>query len=200
MIVRLGSAIATPTIRNWCIAYEKLRTIFFSLTSAAGIGGGLQTRRIKPFSHIDWTNDKTDLRSLMGDFITYHRIPVGLLFRTQDATALSTAEAEYRAMTDVTQRAIYKQILACSFHDGITAITLENDNIPSVNMFKALCATKRSKFIYIRQHYLNQVINKKNIRIQHVPSCVLRSDLFTMALDRACFEKTTQMSGCSKDP
>lgn len=52
-------------------------------------------------SDVDWENDKVDRRSITGGFLTYKYMPIGWLSGNQDAVALSTAEAEYRSMTDM---------------------------------------------------------------------------------------------------
>lgn len=72
---------------------------------------------------------------------------VGWLSKKQTSTAMSTAEAEYRAMTEVLQRAVYSQKLAATFDKKQSSIILENDNIPASRMLKTLGATKQSKFI-----------------------------------------------------
>lgn len=67
---------------------------------------------------------------------------------------MSMAEAEYRAMTEITQRSIYAKAQAVSFISQIESILLDNDNKPAIAMFIALRATKRSKFTDLRHHYL----------------------------------------------
>lgn len=44
-----------------------------------------------------------------------------------------------------------------------------NDNLPALEMTKYNCATERSKFIYLRDHYIKETIKTKNISIKHTP-------------------------------
>lgn len=161
MVGTVGSAMATPKIRHWHIVKATLRYLWhrrnFGLQfrrrwQLPEVGASFKTLKIGARSDADWANGKTDRRSIKGGFIRYHGIPIGWLSHRKDSTALSTAEAKYRPMADIIQRSIYTQTLARSFHDGDAAITLENDNIPALDILKALGATKRSKFIDMRNH------------------------------------------------
>lgn len=87
------------------------------------------------------------------------------------------------------QQAVYVQTLARSFDLPQASITLENDNMPAIDMMRALGANKRSKFIDVRHQYLKQIVCKNNIQLQHVPSKKLRADLFTKALDLVRFTR-----------
>lgn len=96
-------------------------------------------------------------------------------------------------MTEITQRAIYAQTLALSFTRERPAIVLENDNMAAMRMLTALGATKRSKFIDLRHHYLKEVVKNNNVEIRHVPSQKCGADLFRKALDKTRFEELRQM-------
>lgn len=116
-------------------------------------------------------------------------MPIGWVAKKQTAVALSTAEAEYRAITELIQRSIYAQTLATTFVKERPGITLQNDNMPAIAMLGALGATKRSKFIDLRHNYIKQVTKTNNITIVHVPSKTCPADIFTKALERQRYEE-----------
>lgn len=195
---RLGAAMSRPTTRHWRIMIATLRYLkktrnyglFFKRNAEKkSINVAFKTSPICASSDADWANDVTDRRSITGGLITYRGRPVAWMSKKQPTVALSTAEAEYRAMAEVTQRAIYTQTLATSFDKKPAEITLENDNMPALDMMAALGATKRSKFIDMRHHYLKQTVKEHNITLKHVASADLRADMFTKALERTRFEK-----------
>lgn len=148
----------------------------------------------------DWAKDRGYRRSVTGSFFTWKRRPIGWLSKKQSVVATSTAEAEYRAMTEIMQRSIYAQTLSMSFQTAKPGITLENDNQPAITMIKALGATKRSKFIDLRHHYLKEVVKNNNVTIVHVPSKLCRADIFTKALERTRFEELRQMVEVAEIP
>lgn len=82
-------------------------------------------------------------------------------------------------MTDVMQCTIYAQTLTQTFEEKPATITLENDNIPALDMIQALDATKMSKFIDMRHQYIKQTVREKNIKLQQKPSRELKADIFT---------------------
>lgn len=71
----------------------------------------------------------------MGGFLTYNHMTIGWLSRKQDAVALSTAEAEYRAIAKMTQRVVYERTLARTFEtkDDNNGVVLENENMQTID-------------------------------------------------------------------
>lgn len=65
--------------------------------------------------------------------------------------------------------------------------------MPTINMLNAVRATKRSKYIDLRNNYIKEVIKNNNVEATHVPSKQCRADLFTKALQRHRFEELRTM-------
>lgn len=198
VVGRLGAALAGANERHWTILkatlhYLKIKRnygLYFRASKQRDeICATSKTRPISSNYDADWVNDIVDRRSITGGFITINGHPISLIPNKQTAVALSTVEAEYRAMTEVLQQAIYTQTLALSFHPSCKpAIRLYNDNIPAITMIQALGATKRSKFIDLRHQYLKQQIRDSNTSIYHKPSLLLSADMFIKALERQRFQ------------
>lgn len=107
-----------------------------------------------------------------------------MIYRKQTEVALLTAEAEYRAMGDLFQWAVYKQTLAPSFNTRRTGILLQNDNMPGLNMVEEMGATRRSKLIDKQLPCSKEAIRRQDVKIKHTLSAELRADMFTKALER----------------
>lgn len=118
----------------------------------------------------------------------------------QTAVVMSTAEAEYRAMADMMQRAVYTQALAKTFEGKRAPVVLRNNCMSAITMVHALGVTKRSKSIELRHHYIKEKMLENNISIKHVPSRTLTAGIFTKALERRRFEKLRQMIGVAEIP
>lgn len=82
------------------------------------------------------------------------------------------------------QRALYIKRMATTLHNNRLGINLKNDNMPTINMMKAMGPTKRSKFIEKMHAYIRETIKGHNVKIRHEPSKRLKADMFTNALER----------------
>lgn len=168
--------------------------LYFRKTDHRGkITTTCKTSPLQANDDADWANDKGDRRSVTGGFVTYRGHPIAWVAKKQNAVAMSTAEAEYRAMVEMMQRGVYMQTLAQSFEKRRPPLVVNNDNMPAITMVNALGLTKTSKFIDLRHQYIKQQVRDHNRSIQHVPSKELTADMFTKALYRIRFEKLRRM-------
>lgn len=72
---------------------------------------------------------------------------------------------------------------------------LENDNMPVLCMIKTLGATKRSKFIELRNRYIKNTVKENNIELRHNASENLKADMLTEPLDRVRYAILRSMVG-----
>lgn len=151
------------------------------------LNANVKSAMIRVSLDADWANDRGDRRSITGGIIRYAGCPVAWVSRKQDAVALSTADAEYRAIAEVVQRAIYTSNLATTLHKHRMGITFETDNQPALSMISSMGNTTRSKFIDIRHHYLKEQIKANKVNIVHVKSEDQGADIFTKPMGRIKF-------------
>ena len=59
------------------------------------------------FAEADWAENKTDRKSNSGYLFQYHGAPISWSCRKQTCVALSTTEAEYIALAEASQEAIW---------------------------------------------------------------------------------------------
>lgn len=112
--------------------------------------------------------------------------------KNQDAVALSTAGAEYRAIAEVAQRGVYVRNLLGTIHEHKPTVSFETDNQPALDMVKALGNPTRSKFIDIRHHYIKEQIRDNKIAIKYVRSEDQDADIFTKPMGRIKFVENRQ--------
>lgn len=118
--------------------------------------------------------------------------------KNQDAVALSTADAEYSAIAEVVQRAVYAQNLLGTIQEQKRTVSFETDNQPALDMVRALGNTTRSKFIDILHHYIKDQIRDNNIAIKHVRSEDQDADIFTKPMGRIKFVENRQRIGVER--
>lgn len=148
-VILLLDAFDNPTVFNWRIFTSTLRYLTnplnyglcFQKRNANGyFEASLKTGLIVATSESYWGNDKTDRKSITKLFFNYNNVPMHWKSKKPNSIALSTKKAEYRAMTDILQFSIHTQTLTKSFND-IVPIIIYNDNMPTLDMLKALEAT-----------------------------------------------------------
>jgi hypothetical protein len=86
----------------------------------------------------------------------------------QQTVALSTAEAEYMALTAATQEAmILKQMLHEFHQDSGSPITIHEDNQSCIALSKNSMVTGRSKHMDMRYHFCREKMESGDIEVQH---------------------------------
>jgi len=141
------------------------------------------------FSDSDWAGDHDDRRSTSGCVVMLHGCPVVWLSKKQATVALSTAEAEYMAMSAAVQEvkwvhALLKE-LGCEvalplnlFTDNKAAVSISsNENVPHT----------RTKHIDVRHHYVRELVRRGWLRVTWVRSEDQLADVFTKGLDTDTF-------------
>ncbi len=122
--------------------------------------------------------------------------------KLQTEIALSTAEAEYNAMSHALRETIPIQNLvkevSCIFHlpDPITdfCITVHEDNLSAISMAESLKFTPRTKHIAINYHHFRSRVQKSfnksgDIKLKYVSTKQQLADIFTKPVDDDSFFK-----------
>jgi hypothetical protein len=114
--------------------------------------------------------------------------------------SLSTAEAEYKAITR-----------ACKFISGVTQFYGEigfplsrpadifNDNQAAIAMSKQPFCTSATRHMMIKFHYIKEQVKAGNVQVTYCPTGSMVADIMTKALDRVLFERFRDMLLDGKD-
>jgi hypothetical protein len=146
------------------------------------------------YSDSDWAGDHDDRKSTSGYLITLAGGPISWRSKKQQVVALSTAEAEYVAMTEACQEVVYLRPLLKELDEEQKGPTLVyQDNQASIVISKDLCFHKRTKHIDIKYHYVRELVQKQIVQPVYIPTTDMKADMFTKPLSRDKFER------CIKD-
>ena len=74
-------------------------------------------------------------------------------------------------------------------------LTLYYDNLSTINISKNPIQHSRTKHIYIRHHFIKDLVKDKVVTLEHVDIEEQLADIFTKALDAKKFEKLRGMLG-----
>ena len=133
------------------------------------------------------TSTEDSRKSRSGYLVCIGDTPVVWKSALQPLIAFSTAEAEYIAMSDATRDAMYiRQLLSELGFKIDSPITVFEDNQTAKHMAEEI-ATKRSKHIDLRYHYVRHQVAAQRISIEYCPTDSQLADALTKALPRDSF-------------
>ena len=146
------------------------------------------------------SDNADNVLSRTGYVICYANCPIVWCSKLQTEIALSTAEAEYIAMSQALRDAIPVQNLAkeinCVFPLSLPTtefqLTVHEDNLSTIAMAEALKFTPRTKHIAIKYHHFRSKVRstynpKGDIMVKYISTKQQLADIFTKPLDDASF-------------
>ena len=158
--------------------------------------GVVPVHMIEAFCDADWAGDRVDRKSTTGYIIKVNGSVVSWASKKQDSVTLSTAEAEYMAITATAQEVRWiKQLLTelanagakstdfnCSVH-----ATIYTDNQSAMAIATNNSKHGRSKHIDIRYYFVRDDITAGLYKLNWVSSQQNPADVFTKALGPIAF-------------
>jgi hypothetical protein len=100
----------------------------------------------------------------------------------QPVVALSTAEAEYVAVTSAAQEVVWLKLLLLGLGKPHSTIELMEDNQACILLSKNPQDHKRTKHIQVRYHYIREQITKGVFILKYCPTKSQLADIFTKGL------------------
>ena len=116
--------------------------------------------------------------------------------KKQTCVALSTAEAEYIALSAATQEALWMRQLLTNLSVNVEKpITIYEDNQSAIAMSKNPQFHGRSKHIDIKYHFVRDQVEKKAVTVLYCPTGSMLADLFTKGIPKEQFKKLRDLTG-----
>jgi hypothetical protein len=110
--------------------------------------------------------------------------------RGQKNVALSTAEAEYVALSSCVQETIWvRRILTFLGFPPKGPTRVYEDNEAAEHLANNDLMTKRSRFVDVRFHYTREMVKEREIEVVRCPTTDMQADLFTKALPAVLLSK-----------
>ena len=130
-----------------------------------------------------------DARSQTGMFISAGRGPLIWKATKQKCVTKSSCEAEIIALSDIVSLTIWVRDLLKSMgmHNG-QPVKIYEDNKAAINLVSdGASTTERTRHVHIRNNFIGQFIESKDIRVIYCPTNKMIADIFTKPLDKAQF-------------
>jgi len=143
-------------------------------------GGNLD---LKVFTDADWAGNLDDRKSTSGGAFFLGKRLVSWTSKKQNCTSQSTAEAEYVATAVNCSNIVwFKQLLEGTKMEIKEPIVMFCDNTSAINISK-----NPVMFIAIKYHFVRELVQDKEIRLEYVHTKEQIADIFTNSLPKDAF-------------
>ncbi|MBW0463326.1 hypothetical protein O181_003041 [Austropuccinia psidii MF-1] len=148
---------------------------------------------LQSYSDTNWGNCRQTKWSITGFVITFNDCLAIWKTRKQLTVSLSTAEAEYKALTDLTTELLWlrKFIEQLSLSLINSPIDVFNDNQACINTANSDSNSnnRKMKHVVIQLHFIRKVINQKKIQVTYVPTHDMLADFMTKSVSRTSLRR-----------
>ena len=122
-----------------------------------------------------------------------------LVQQEQSFAALSNAKAEYIALSVAVREAMWlRKLLANLFDHEMDSTIIHCDNLSCVKLSENHVFHDKSKHIEIKYHYIRDMVQRKAIHVQYLPTHEQIADIFTKLLAKTKFEYFHERLGMVK--
>ena len=151
------------------------------------------------YSDANWGEDKNDGKSNGGYFVSYNGGTIAWCSRKQEIVAMSTAEAEYVAITEAVKEAIWIKNVLTQFRRRIeTPLKIFTDNQSAISIVSNQRFNNRTKHIDLKYHFVRDYANKGIIELQYVPSEFNIADMMTKPLGGSKIQQLRELGNLKK--
>ena len=147
------------------------------------------------FSDSDWTSNADDRKSTTGGCFYVGVNLVTWMSKKKNSVFLSTAEAEYIATGSCCSQLIWMKKVLTDYGISQDTVVLYCDNSSAINISKNPIQHSKTKHIEIMYHFIRDLIERKIICLEYIPTERQNADIFTKPLDRSKFEVLHQVIG-----
>ena len=186
---------ANPTKRHW----TGVKRILRYLKSTSDLGLHFTSNDVDDlvgYSDSDWAGDLDDRKSTSGYLFKLCGAPISWRSKKQTSVALSTAEAEYIALSSATQEAVWLRQLTSELRFKPTKPTvIYEDNQSAIALAQNAQFHGRMKHINIRQHFVREKVSDRVIEIKYCRSDCMLADMLTKGLSGTVFETLRKLAG-----
>lgn len=187
---------SNPTKEHWSFVKRILRYLNGTLDHGI-VYSKVNEPNLVGYSDADWAGDVKDRKSTSGYCFKYCNGIISWRSSKQNCVALSTAEAEYVALSSATQEAVWlNQLLHdVNFSNSDSPVTLFEDNQATIAIAKNPQSHPKTKHIGIKYHYIRDLVSKNVIALEYCPTDMMLADIFTKSLSPDKFVKLREMLG-----
>lgn len=200
----LSQHLKRPSMPHWEAATHVLRYlrgttklgIVYSSTQPNIVSGQCSFNLPVSMCDADWAGDPSTRRSTTGYIFVLAGGAISWRSRLQPTVALSSTEAEYRAVTEAGQELVWlwNMMKAFGFSDPNPTV-LQSDNFGAIHLTSKSIFHARTKHIEIHHHWIREIVKKGDLVVKYCPTDVMVADLLTKQLSKQQFIKLRMLLG-----
>ncbi|KAJ0392071.1 hypothetical protein ATCC90586_011078 [Pythium insidiosum] len=185
-----------PREVHWNAAIRIVRYLKSTVDLGITYKGNGESVTLAAWSDSDWASDANTRRSTTGLMLTMNGGPVVFKSKLQRTVALSTAEAEYMAISMCTQEVLWARTLLEELGHAQTQPTkINTDNKSAIAIAKNVGYSARAKHVDIRYHFVRAHIAAGAVDLQYVPSASQLADFLTKPIEGKTFQRLVSACG-----
>jgi hypothetical protein len=144
---------------------------------------------LQGYADADWAGSAVDRKSTSDCCFTLGSAMVSWCSRKQSSVALSATEAEYIELSVAFCEAVWlRKILTNLFYHEMDSTIIHCDNQSCVKLSENPVFHDRLKHIEIKYHYIRDMVQRKEVHMQYLPTREQIADIFTKPLARTKFK------------
>lgn len=144
----------------------------------------------------DWAGDRSTRRSTTGYVFKLAGGPISWRSKLQPTVALSSTEAEYRAITEAGQELLWlRRMMAYYGFCDSNPTVLKSDNMGAIHLSSKSIFHGRTKHIEIQHHWIREVVESGDIKVEHCPTEEMIADVLTKSLGKSQFRRLRSKLG-----
>lgn len=151
-------------------------------TKSVGLIFKKTRRELHGMADADWGACKLDRKSFSGYCFKYAGTAISWMSKKQKTVALSTAEAEYVALTEAAKEAIHLRTLFKDLGANYDSIVILNDNQAALKLSQNTMVTSKSKHMDLKMHFIRDCIMEGSIQVRYLRTEDMEADILTKAL------------------
>ncbi|KAK2577939.1 hypothetical protein KPH14_011325, partial [Odynerus spinipes] len=196
-IAILSRKMQTPTERDWTEAKRVARYLKGTVDYTLKLGNtGKGTEGLISYADADWTENKDDRKSNNGYIFQYHGSTISWASRKQSCVALSSAEAEYIALSEACQEGLWLAKVLKDLHEKVEfPLQMNEDNQACIKLVENDKFSKRTKHIDVRYHLVKDLNAGNKIVLKYCKTNNMIADLLTKPLRHTRLKELTKNCG-----
>ena len=153
------------------------------------------------FSDADWATNEQDHKSISGYAFFLYSGLVSWSSSKQKAIALSSAKAEYMAITHAAKEALWLKLFCQTLELPFPRpFMFLSDSDSAISMTKSNVVSNRAKHIDLRYHSIRDHVAEGTIAIHWISTEDMTADVFTKALLHPIHIRHSRLLGLTVDP
>lgn len=198
---KLSQFMSDPAKHHGHVLKSLLRYLKSTIKTRIRYGPGGVYKHFVLYSDADWAGDKTDRKSTSGSVTMFYNGPISWFSKKQRSVATSSCESEYIALANCAKQG---QWIAQIFRDlglpkyigkNSRLVQMLGDNQGAIALTRNAHLNDRSKHVDICYHFIRDLAEKGDLRVDYIPTEDMVADGMTKPLARVAFERFKSQMG-----